>query len=162
MQAHFDILNYLENITNHINQHGVAIGLYDDDSIFVDCSFPGREKNPFTPLELCAHLKSLDEFTEIFEVTCKKDLDKITPLDLLHLYEQGKVKVYCLIDEIHFGGALYFFKKGATIIAEDDDEECRHEVKKEIKTATDFINYTNTYFLLKSNPASVKIPISSN
>ena len=162
MESHFDLLNYLENITDHLNKHGVAIGLYDDGSLFVDCSFPGRKKKKFTPLELCAHLDSLSDFNKMSSVTGKEDLDKITPSDLLRLYELGKAKVYCLIDETQFGGILYFSKKGTTIIAEDDDDECRHEVKKEMKDPMDFINYTTSYFLLKSNPTSIKIPICSN
>lgn len=163
MAPTFNLAAFLENNCDYLNIHGVAIGLFTDDTIYINTVFPGyTHLNKFISLELCDEYVSSEAFNKLFSINSRRDLDKITPHALLKLYEQGKMKIYCFIEEIHFGGTLYFSKTEGHTFAEDDEGAGRHEILKELLDADNYINYTNHYFLVNNHPSPREITTSLN
>jgi len=138
------IRNFLEHYLGmYCNPHGVVMTIYRDDTISVASTFYRTVAGGMNTVGVAYDSESMNQFLETFAITSIHDLDEITALSLMALYQQGRAEIYCCLD--NHDGLLCFRRQNECLYAKDDFD-VEHAVPIALETAEAFVRYTKQYF----------------
>ena len=143
-QTLFEFLD--DQLPTYYNPLGVQIYMNTDSSLMVCADYPGVPESDTISVEFFQLVNTFAELTALLKIRRTEQLLKLSPLDLLALYERGRMKVICILDGTR---ELHFVKYKDSIYAKGIDSKI-HKVKVPLHTAEDFINYTSQYYLNES------------
>src|SRR6185503_18573158 len=87
------IRNFLEHYLGmYCNPHGVVMTIYRDDTISVASTFYRTVAGGMNTVGVAYDSESMNQFLETFAITSIHDLDEITALSLMALYQQGRAE----------------------------------------------------------------------
>src|SRR5687767_140775 len=92
------VKDFLDNYVVYDNPHEVEIITNADDSVMVATNWPGENNDNGFNLEIFFECSTIEEFIETFKLRSTRDLRRITPAFMMHLFEQGKADVCCAVD----------------------------------------------------------------
>lgn len=138
------VRNFLEHYLGmYCNPHGVVMTIYRDDTISVASSFYRTVAGGTNTVGVAYESENMNRFLETFGIITVHDLDDITALSLMALYQQGRAEIYCSLD--NHDGLLCFRKLNDCIYAKDDFD-VEHAVPVLLESAEAFVRYTRKYF----------------
>ena len=148
-----------------MNFNAVSIILMDGAGINTYSVFPGfDDAKDYISLELCCKHKTVAAFADFFSINSVQDLENIRSEHLLERYEneKGDTEVFCSIDNLNFGGSLWFRKSENGLFAMDETTNKYHSVMASILDPEDFVQYTCNYFLLYSDSITKDVKLRKN
>jgi len=150
MEVKHTLIEFLEDqLPTFRNPSGVQLYLNTDSSLYLCADYPGIEKSPDFNLELVQEFKSLKNFLTVMGLLQIEQLLKLTPEDLLGLYDRGKMNILCSLEgEIDWEMTFGKYKKN---LWARDVHEKTHQVKTTISQAEHFIDYTIAYYAVITN-----------
>lgn len=130
------------------NPHGLEFCMNIDDSVFVIHPI-NPPPEPWVDFGLLYPSNSFPRFMQDFHFKKPHELISLTPEHLWAMYKNGKAEIYCTIVVKIIFYALYFrLTKNNTMIVRDDYDN-EHEVGEVFTSAHQFMEYTQSHFLLK-------------
>jgi len=139
-QTLFEFLD--DQLPTYYNPLGVQIYLNTDSTLIVCSDFPGVGESDTISVEIFQLVKSFQRLKSLLKISKPEQLEKLSPIDLLALYEQGRMKVICMLDGFR---EMHFLKDNGTIYAKNHLQDI-HKVEVPLNTADDFIKYTTEYY----------------
>jgi hypothetical protein len=150
MEVKHTLVEFLENEwPSYYNPAGVQLYLNTDRSLFMASDYPGIEQPPGITLELFQEFKSLKIFLAEMGLSRLEQLLKLTPGDLLGLYDRGQMNIVCSL-EGKVDRELSFRRHERKIWATDILEQI-HEVKVNLDKPEDYIAYMAGYYKIIDN-----------
>jgi len=153
MEAQQTLSEFLEDrLPVYYNPAGVDFYLNADGSLFICADYPGIEQKDDIFLELFQEVKTVDALMSLLHMSRAEHIDRVTPEDLIRLYDQGKINIVCTLEGV-LERELSFRKHKNNIWARNTREEI-HQVTKHLQKPEDFITYTLNYYapdLVKNN-----------
>ena len=138
------VRNFLEHYLGmYCNEHGVVMTIHRDDTISVASTFYRTFAGGMNSVGVAYESEDMNCFLETFAITSVHDLDEITALSLMGLYQQGRAEIYCALE--NYDGMLCFKRQNDCLYAKDDFE-VEHVVPVVLETAEAFVRYTKCYF----------------
>jgi hypothetical protein len=141
------VIDYLDNHMCILrNKHSVEICMHDSNYFSAGCRVPGFEdKRKIYTIGLHIVCESIGSLIQFFSIKEARDLESVTPVMMLNLYENGDACIYCtLSDYMSFG--LQFRKLGKAMFATDNFDEKTHAVGDHLKTQDEFYRYTVSFY----------------
>ena len=139
-------------LDNHLglydNPQGLEFCMNLDDTVFVIHPL-NPPPEPYVDFGLFYPCNPFDTCVHDFQFSGPHELQALTPAHLWTMYYEGKAEIYCTIVVKIIFFALYFrLTKNNTMIVRDDDDR-EHELRAVFKTPHQFLEYTQSLFLLK-------------
>jgi hypothetical protein len=150
MEVKHTLVEFLEGqLPSYSNPGGIQLYLNTESSLFIFSDYPGIERPPHINLELFQEFKSLEHFLTALGLSRLDQLLKLTPADLLGLYDRGKLNIVCCLE-----GKIYremSSRKYKRKLWARDTHDKMHQLKMPISQPEDFIAYTVRYYQLINN-----------
>ena len=143
--------DFLSDQVAYSNKHTVEFTTFDDESVSVSSGWPGITGAGDLYLELCFESETTTGFVETFRITTVDNLENITPVLMLHLFNQGHVELCCAIDKTNVFYQLRFSKHQGKIRA-TNEKGALHEADVLLETARQFMDYTEQQYQLTAVP----------
>jgi len=138
------IRDFLEHYLGvYCNPNGVVMTMLCDDSISVASTFYRTVAHGMHTVGVSHESENMRCFLDTFSLNAVADLDGITILSLMSLFQQGRAELYCSLETQD--DMLHFRKQYDRLYARDD-LDVEHAVSIELKSAEAIIWYTKQYF----------------
>ena len=138
------VQNFLEYYMGmYCNPNGVVMTIHCDDSISVASTFYRTVAGGANTVGVSHESENMNRFLETFSINAVTDLDGISILSLMSLYQQGRAELYCALEDVE--EMLYFRKQHNRVYAKDDFD-IEHAVPVVLESAEAIIRYTKQYF----------------
>ena len=130
------------------NPQGIEFVMNNDDSVFVIIPL-NPPPEPYVDFGLCYPSNDFYKFVRDFHFSGTLAVKALTIDNLWSMYYKGKVEIYCTIVVKVIFHVLYFrLTKNNTMIVRDDYDN-EHEIFEVFKWPQQFLEYTQSHFLLK-------------
>lgn len=127
-----------------INPNGIIIEAVEDGSLQAEYKFINTEN---TTLSIILDCKK-KAFVEYLTITSIENIDALTPVNLMEVYEQGLAEMVCFVT-LNYAYCLSFKKCGDVIVA-TNESNVEHIIPDPEKPEThdQYIDYTQRYYQL--------------
>jgi hypothetical protein len=126
------------------NPNGIIIEAVGDGSLQAEYKFINTEN---TTLSIILDCKK-KVFVESLNITSIADIDALTPLNFMEVYEQGLAEMVCFVT-LNYSYCLSF-KKCVDVIVATNESNVEHIISdlEKLKTHDQYIDYTKRYYQL--------------
>lgn len=126
----------------YCNTHGVVLTLHCDDAITVASTFYRTVAGGMHTVGVTYESENMNRFLETFAIKEVIDLEGISVVSLMALYQQGWAELYCSLEN---RDEMLCFRKYHDCMYAKDDFDVEHAVPGMLESADAIIGYTKWY-----------------